>query len=86
MNPFVSYRKGQTVQVMKSLVIFLFMMRNISAELTSVPISYILYVGHHHGMASQVVCRSVPGIRTREPQAAEAEHANVTTMSLGQPL
>lgn len=32
-----------------------------------------------------MVCRSVPGIRTREPAAAEAEHVDLTSMPLGQP-
>ena len=31
------------------------------------------------------MCRSVPRLQTHEPWAAEAEHVNLTTMSLGQP-
>ena len=32
-----------------------------------------------------VVCKSVPGIQTPEPWAAEAEHASLTSMLPGQP-
>ena len=32
-----------------------------------------------HGMAWQVLRKSAPGIWTGDPQAAEAEHANLTT-------
>ena len=37
-----------------------------------------------HGLASSA--RSTPGIRTREPRAAKAEHANLTTAPRGGPL
>ena len=37
-------------------------------------------------MAWWAVCRSVPGIQTRKPWAAEAEHANLTTTPPGWPL
>ena len=36
-------------------------------------------------MAQQVVCMSAPGIQTGEPQATEAEHANLTAVQPGQP-
>ena len=39
-----------------------------------------------HRRAWQTVCRSVPGIRAGEPQAAEAECANLTSVPLGWPL
>ena len=40
----------------------------------------------YHSMAWQAVCRSTPGIWTSEPWAAEAEHANLTTVPPGWPL
>ena len=40
--------------------------------------SSILYVGWHHSMAWWMVCRSVPGIWTREPLATKACKLDVT--------
>ena len=37
-------------------------------------------------MAWWAVWRSMPGIRTSEPQASKVEHMNLTAMPLGQPL
>ena len=43
-------------------------------------------MGHRYSMAWWAVCGSVPGIQTCKPQAAEVDHANLTTAPLGQPL
>ena len=39
-----------------------------------------------HSMAWYVVCRSMPGIRTGEPQATEVEHVNLAAVPPGRPL
>ena len=39
----------------------------------------------YHSVACQAVRRSVPGIRTGEPWAAEGERANLTAAPLGRP-
>ena len=39
-----------------------------------------------HSMAWQAVSRSIPGIQTGEPRAAEAMHANLIAVPLGWPL
>ena len=63
-----------------------FCLKRIVAVLTSVPIFlYFLYAGCRHSMAWWVVCRSMPGTWTCEPQASETECANLTTMSPGRP-
>ena len=58
------------------LFCFFFLVRKIGHELTSVA-SLPLFCTWD---AWHSVCRSVPGIRTREPQAAEAECVNFTTV------
>ena len=68
------------------IYLFIYLVRNIGPELTSVPIFSILYVERHHNMTWWMVCMSVPGIWTDKPQAAKLEPANLTTMLLGQPL
>ena len=64
----------------------LFCLRKTVAELTSVAVFlHFLYVGHCHSMAWWAMWRSIPGIWTCEPQAAEGECTNLTTMPLGWP-
>ena len=45
----------------------------------------ILYVGCWHSMAWWAVCRSMPGMWTCKPWAAEPEHVNLTTTPPGLP-
>lgn len=42
-------------------------------------------LGISEGCNFKVVCRSTPRTRTHEPQTTEAEHADLTTVLLGQP-
>ena len=46
-----------------------FLLRKISPELTSVPVSSILYVGRRQSMATDEWCRSVPRNRTTATKA-----------------
>ena len=65
---------------------FLYVVRKIVAELTSVPVFlYFLYVGYRHSMAWSAVCRSRPGIQTCKPQVAEVEYVNLTLRQRASP-
>ena len=57
------------------------MKRNICANLP-----FFFIVGRCHSMVWWVLCGSVPRIQTRKPQAAKAQHTNLTTMPPGGPL
>ena len=68
------------------MYIFCVCVRKIVAELTSEPIFPLFYVGCCHSVAWWAMCSSVPGIGTCEPWATEAEHVDLTTSPLDQPL
>ena len=64
---------------------FFFLVKKMGPELIAESIFLYFYVGHHHSMAWWAVRRSVPSIRTLEPQATKAEHMNLSTRPLGWP-
>ena len=67
-------------------VCFFLLVRKIGPEPTSAPVFTYFSCGTlpQYGLISGVYV--MPGIRTREPQDAKAEHTNLTTMPPGQPL
>ena len=63
-----------------------FCLTKISPELTSVPVFLYFVCGMLPQHGWWAVCRSAPGIQTRESWAPELEHVNLTTMPPGWPL
>ena len=61
-------------------------MRKIGPELTSVSSLPLFHVGCSHSEAVQAVLGPCTWFQTREPRATGAQHRNLTTTPLGQPL